>query len=162
MNVAERWVAVTGHRGFDERTSRLVDDALRKHLASVAPGELVGISCLADGADQLFARAVVDAAGRLIVVVPAAQYRAGLPESCHAEYDALMASASDVWRLDFVESTSEAHMAASRRMIEGASELVAVWDGQPARGHGGTADVVTAAREHGLAVTVMWPDGASR
>jgi len=33
-------------------------------------------------------------------------------------------------------------MAASAYMIDHADELWAVWDGQPARGYGGTADVV--------------------
>jgi hypothetical protein len=40
--------------------------------------------------------------------------------------------------------------------------MVAVWDGAPAGGHGGTADVVDAARERGVPVTVVWPVGARR
>jgi hypothetical protein len=35
-------------------------------------------------------------------------------------------------------------------------------DGEPARGYGGTADVVEAAEQRGVPVTVIWPDGASR
>ncbi|MGV9675297.1 hypothetical protein ACWDSJ_08460 [Nocardia sp. NPDC003482] len=35
-------------------------------------------------------------------------------------------------------------------------------DGKPARGYGGTADVVEAARRQGLPVTVVWPEGAER
>ncbi|WP_041624991.1 hypothetical protein [Stackebrandtia nassauensis] len=41
-------------------------------------------------------------------------------------------------------------------------QLIAVWDGQPARGYGGTADVVDYARDHGIDVTVIWPEGAKR
>jgi len=37
-----------------------------------------------------------------------------------------------------------------------------VWDGQPARAYGGTADVVAYAREHGTPVRVIWPPGAER
>jgi hypothetical protein len=40
--------------------------------------------------------------------------------------------------------------------------LVAVWDGEPSDGHGGTGDVVAAARERGLPVTAVWPDGTAR
>ncbi|MFH9861330.1 hypothetical protein [Streptomyces sp. NPDC017202] len=40
--------------------------------------------------------------------------------------------------------------------------LLAVWDGKPARGYGGTADVVAYAERTGVAVRVLWPDGASR
>ncbi|MFG2777635.1 hypothetical protein ACGFY7_07180 [Streptomyces prunicolor] len=40
--------------------------------------------------------------------------------------------------------------------------LLAVWDGRPARGYGGTADVVTYAREHDVPVRVLRPEGATR
>jgi hypothetical protein len=48
-------------------------------------------------------------------------------------------------------------MAGSERMLDLADELVAVWDGLPARGHGGTADVVAVALDRGIPVTVIWP-----
>lgn len=53
-------------------------------------------------------------------------------------------------------------MDASRTMLEGADKLYAVWDGKPARGYGGTADVVALARDLGVNVQVIWPDGSSR
>jgi len=67
-----------------------------------------------------------------------------------------------VQRLGFTESTSEAHMAASELMLRQADELWAVWDGKPARGYGGTADVVARARDSGIPVQVIWPAGARR
>jgi hypothetical protein len=53
-------------------------------------------------------------------------------------------------------------MDASRHMLADADVLLAVWDGQPARGYGGTADVVNAARDQGIPVTIVWPAGAMR
>lgn len=156
-------VAVTGHRGFSDKTAALVDVALRHEVSARAKGgSLVGLSCIADGADALFAKAVLDHGGTLHVVVPARQYRDGLPEEHHATYDALFAKAAVVTQLDHVESDSDAHMDASLRMLADADELLAVWDGQPARGYGGTADVVEAARDQGVPVTVVWPAGATR
>jgi hypothetical protein len=64
--------------------------------------------------------------------------------------------------MPFTESTSESHMEASKAVIGQAGELVAVWDGQPVRGYGGTADVVAYASEHGTPVPMMWPHGAER
>jgi hypothetical protein len=154
-------IAISGHRGLPGPTARLVDQALRAGLAERAP-DVTGISCLADGADQIFARAITDLGGMLEVVIPAAGYRAALPEDSHPGYDALLAKAAAVRRLPFTESTSESHMAASKLMIDQAAELYAVWDGKPARGYGGTADVVAYARERGLPVRVIWPDGAQR
>lgn len=155
-------VAITGHRGLPEDTERLVASALRDEVARHRAADLVGLSCLADGADALFARAVLDHGGELIAVVPAAEYRAGLPEDHHQTYDALLRRASRVVELDHVASDSHAHMDASEHMLGEAEHLVAVWDGRAARGYGGTADVVATARQRGVPVTVLWPEGASR
>jgi hypothetical protein len=154
-------IAISGHRGLPVPTEDLIDKAIRAALAEHAP-EVTGISCLADGADQIFARAVTDLGGKLEVIIPASDYRAGLPAEAHPEYDRLLAQATGVRRLPFTESTSESHMEASKIMIDQADELYAVWDGQPARGYGGTADVVAYAREHGTPVRVIWPHGAER
>ncbi|MEV3978317.1 hypothetical protein [Nonomuraea sp. NPDC049758] len=154
-------IAVSGHRGLPEETAVLIDGAVRQALAEYGP-EVAGLSCLADGADQIFARAVLDLGGVLEAVIPAKEYRDGLPGECQAAYDELLGRAVRTHRLDFVESTSESHMAASARMLDEADVLFAVWDGQPARGYGGTADVVAEARRREMPVRVIWPDGAQR
>jgi hypothetical protein len=154
-------IAISGHRGLSSPTAQLVDKAIRAALAEHAP-DVTGISCLADGADQIFARAVTDLGGTLEAVIPAAEYREKLPEDSHPGYDDLIARAADVHRLPFTESTPESHMAASKLMVDEADELYAVWDGKPARSYGGTADVVAYARERGTPVRVIWPDGAQR
>jgi hypothetical protein len=154
-------IAITGHRGLPNDVEALVDRALRAEL-SPHTGSLVGISCLADGADQLFARALLDLGGELEVVVPAARYRDGLPAEARESYDALLSRARRVRRLDHYESTAQSHMDASVEMLKDADLLIAVWDGLPARGLGGTADVVAYARDHGIPVSVIWPEGARR
>lgn len=155
-------IGITGHRGLRPDVADAVDRLIRQALTSYDPRTLVGVSALADGADQLFAQAILDRGGQLEVVVAAAEYRAGLPEHCHADYDALHARASAVHRLDHVESTERSHMDASTFMIDHVDELFAVWDGQPARGYGGTADVVHAAQDNSVPVHVVWPEGATR
>jgi len=154
-------IAISGHRALPAPTVGLIDKAIRAALAEHTPA-VTGISCLADGADQIFARAVTDLGGHLEVVIPATQYRAGLPQEARPEYDSLLSRALAVRDLPFTESTAESHMTASKLMIDEADELYAVWDGQPARGYGGTADVVVYARERGRPVRVIWPDGAQR
>jgi hypothetical protein len=156
-----RRIAISGHRGLPGATAALIRDAIDGALGE-QPGPLTGLSCLADGADQVFARAVLDSGGRVEAVIPARKYRAGLPPQVLAEYDALLARAAKVDEMAFTESTAESHMAASEFMIRGADELWAVWDGQPARGYGGTADVVAHARSKGIPVRVIWPEGARR
>ena len=156
-----RRIAISGHRCLPGLTADLIDKAIRGTLAE-AGAAVTGISCLADGADLIFARAVTDLGGSLEAIIPAGQYRDGLPAECHPEYDRLLAKAAAVRCLPFAEPTSESFMAASRLMVDAADELFAVWDGQPARGHGGTGDVVAYARERGKPVHVIWPAGAQR
>jgi hypothetical protein len=154
-------LAITGHRELPPATARLVDNAVRAWLAAL-PAPVTAVTSLADGADQIAARAVLDTGGALEVIIPAARYRDGLPAETRAAYDALLGQASAVDQLGYDASTSDAHMAASEAMLETADYLLAIWDGRPARGFGGTADVVAVARSRSVPVTVIWPDGATR
>ncbi|WP_344967343.1 hypothetical protein [Salinactinospora qingdaonensis] len=125
-------------------------------------GRAVGLTCLADGADTMFARAVARCGWDLEVVVPAEQYRESLPPEHWPSYDAFLAMAVKVHRLPFVGSTPEAHLAAGQYMVDHCDALYAVWDGEPARGPGGTADIVAYAHERGCPVKVVWPEGVHR
>ncbi|MBC9714088.1 hypothetical protein H9Y04_16110 [Streptomyces sp. TRM66268-LWL] len=155
-------VGITGHRGLGEQTEKLVKGALLQALDDLEPTELCLVSCIADGPDAWAAEAALDLGGRIEVVIPAAQYRDSLPTTHHATYDRLLAAAVEVHETGMVESTEHAHMAGSEILVGLVDRLYAVWDGQPARGYGGTADVVDYARSMGVPVTVLWPDGASR
>lgn len=139
-------VAFTGHRGLPDDVERLIDQALRTELQRFEPADLVGLTSLADGADTLFARAVLDAGGSLTAILPAKNYREALPTEHRPVLDKLITLSADVITLDFPESTSESHMAAARHFLDSADEILAVWDGQPARGYGGTADIVAEAQ----------------
>jgi hypothetical protein len=81
----------------------------------------------------------------------------------HAElFDRLVSAASDVIVLPFEHAGREAYEAANELLLERADELVAVWDGQPSTGEGGTGDMVEHARAAGVAVTQVWPEGSAR
>ncbi|MFZ3562893.1 hypothetical protein ACOKM5_43960 [Streptomyces sp. BH097] len=155
-------LGITGHRGLSAQVERTVRDTLAAELRKYDPAELLGVSCIADGPDAWFAETVLDRGGRIEVVVPAEQYREGLPESHHPTYDELLARATEVHHTGMRESTSQAHQAGSEILVGLVDRLVAVWDGKPARGYGGTADVVAYARRTGVPVEVVWPEGATR
>lgn len=155
-------IGISGHRDLTEETATAVAAEIRQILGQEHGDALIGVSCLADGADQIFAEAVLNAGGRLTVVVPSVDYRDKLPETAHASYDALLARADETQALPFTDSTPEAHMAASRAMLDQIDRLIAVWDGKPARSWGGTADVADEARARDIDVIVIWPEGAKR
>ncbi|MFB8169579.1 hypothetical protein ACFC60_16700 [Kitasatospora purpeofusca] len=131
-------------------------------LAGEDTSELTVVSCIADGPDAWIAELALDRGARLEVVVPAERYREGLPEWHHPVYDRLLRDASEQHRTGRVESDEAAHMAGSELLVGRVDRLIAVWDGLPARGFGGTADVVAHARRLGVPVQVLWPAGARR
>lgn len=155
-------VGVTGHRylspAITAHVTKMIMGLLREHSA----GPLTGISCLAEGADSIFAQIVLDLGGRLVAVIPAADYGDFMPAPHRPTFARLCASADEVWRTDRAETDPPALMAASQRMVDAADSIIAVWDGQPARGCAGTADVVEYAVRRHRPVRVVWPDHAVR
>ncbi|MEU3257138.1 hypothetical protein ABZ694_04840 [Streptomyces albidoflavus] len=157
-------IAVTGHMDLTEDSVPLVRAALADLLTHHADTELVGVSCIAKGSDALFAEAVLAAGGRLVVVIPSRDYRQRKVKADHAPlFDRLVDAAHEVVVIERETADRAAYEAANAVLLQRADRLVAVWNGEPPTGKGGgTADVVIAARDAGLPVDVVWPDGASR
>ena len=152
---------VTGHLILPER---IVDRAM-DHWRRVLPAgaQLCGVSSLAEGADQLFAAHVLAAGGVLEAIVPCEHYGRSLAtDSGRVRYEQLRNAAETVITLPFPEPSEEAFLAAGHAMVDRCDHLFAVWDGRPARGLGGTADVVSYARSRGRPITVLWVDGVLR
>ncbi len=155
-------VGVTGHSDLTGRSIDLVRhdivDQLRPHAA-----DLVGMTCLARGADQAFADAVLELGGALKVVAPASDYftRISDPDSRKRCEGYLRAAVSTV-TMPYDTSGPAAYLCASKYLINRCDVLLAVWDGSPATGNGGTADAVDYARECERSIVVVWPHGAQR
>jgi hypothetical protein len=156
-------IGVTGHRHLTPETVEMVTRALGESIRRHATGRsLVGISCLAEGADQLFAEAVLAEGGELDAVVPAIDYRERMTEEARRGFDRLAARARRVTWLPYAESKGPAYMAASLVLVERSDLLLAVWDGARSTSFSGTGDVVDYARQVGVPVEVIWPEGARR
>lgn len=154
-------IGITGHTNLMPECVPAVQAALVEVLERLER-PLVGVTCLAPGADQVFARAVLGLGGQVEVVLPALDYRDKLKPHQVAEYDELRAAATVVSVLPHMSSGRLAYVAANERMLASVELLVAVWDGVPAQGRGGTADVVEQARASGVPIEVVWPAGARR
>lgn len=155
-------VGITGHRGLSGESAELVKKAIREIIIQHPAAELTGVSCIADGPDTWFAQEVLNHGGNLEVVIPADDYRDSLPTWHHADYDALLSRSTERHATGIPRSDSQAHMAGSEILVGLVDEVIAVWDGQPARGYGGTADVVWYAQTNAVPVQIVWPEGASR
>ena len=137
-------------------------DAVRDILRR-AESPLLAITSLAAGADQLVATELLRAGGHLHVIVPSGHYeRTFTTQVDLASFRSLLEAADAVTRLDYAEPSEEAFLAAGKRVVDDCEMLIAIWDGKPARGLGGTADVVRYAQDTGKAVSIVWPDGAGR
>jgi hypothetical protein len=155
-------VGVTGHSNLTDRSVELVRHELLDVLRPRSGG-LVGMTCLARGADQVFADVVLELGGALEVVIPASDYFTGISdpmsrERCAAYLDA----ATSTVTMPYETSGPPAYLSASQYLIDRCDLLVAVWDGSRPTGRGGTADAVAYARDRGWPVVVVWPEGAQR
>ncbi|MET8573288.1 hypothetical protein [Streptomyces sp. NPDC005012] len=155
-------VGITGHRGLSHPIVSEVQELLAERLRRYDPGALAVVTCAAEGPESLVARAALDAGAAVEIVVPADDYRETLPPEHRSVYDDLLKQARGVHPTGMASVTPQARQVAGEILVGLCDELLAVWDGLPARGHGGTADTVAYALGVRLPVTVVWPEGARR
>lgn len=157
-------IGVTGHQSIPPAATAFVSGKMNRVIRRAASkGPVWGVTSLAVGADQMFAELVLQSGGRLHVIVPSAAYSTTFGDEADLErYDALLASATTVEHLNFGTPTSDAFLAAGRRVVDLSDKLLAVWDGRPSRGLGGTADVVGYAASTHTPVEILWPAGVRR
>lgn len=139
-------VGITGHQRLEQSSDwDWTRTELRNALGSL-PQPLIGVSALAIGSDQLFAQLILDRGGVLEAVIPFDNYQRTFAASLDRdEYHRLLKQARRVSVLPDVESDEQAYMLAGITIVDRCELLLAVWNGQPAIGLGGTADVVNSA-----------------
>jgi hypothetical protein len=127
------------------------------------PAQLLFVSPLAHGSDQIAAEVAVELGFALHAVLPFAhgEYRSELVSAGEASrFDTLVSKSDNLLELPGIrERDLEAYVMAGRATVAHCDVLIAVWDGRPARGRGGTAEVVQLAIERGTAVIHLPVDG---
>lgn len=155
-------VAIAGHQKLPRRAVPYIREAIERQLATT-PGPIVGVSSLAEGADQLFADILLQQGGQLHVVIPSRQYEGAFTtEAARQRYRRLLSKSALVHALPYPKPTEDAFLKAGQKAVDLSDLLIAVWDGKPSRGKGGTADIVHYARALPRPVVVIWPEGVSR
>jgi hypothetical protein len=156
-------IGVTGHRKLaDIAAAEAGVDAALAAIEARFPEEPFRIlSSLAEGADRLVAQRVLARPGaRLVAVLPLPRldYMTDFEsQQSREEFLALLGEAEAVIEMPARDSRREAYEQAGRYVVEHSDVLVAVWDGLPAQGRGGTAEIVAWARGLGKAVFRVWP-----
>ncbi len=185
-------IGVTGHRKLDDAESvkatvkRAIDAEVenlfpensRRNIERVRQAGTTGISFrvlspLAEGADRVIARAILDYPGaRLDAVLPLAveNYLEDFEsQESKTEFRELLALCRRPVTLrtprvgddrhdpgDQAELRRNAYKQVGEYVVDHCDVLIAVWDGEPARGRGGTAEIVNYAKEQKRPVIRVW------
>jgi hypothetical protein len=170
-------IGVTGHRdgrleGVD--LAALTDTiaatlhAIEQVAQGVAPVvELRAITALADGADSLVAMAAQQRGWTLFSVLPFARKTYAddfATAETQATFDALIAASARVFEIagDARSAAAPAAYERAGRIVLAQSDiLIAVWDGEPALGRGGTGHIVAEAVARDIPVIRIDPRGAA-
>ena len=175
-------VGITGHRlgGLANGRVGSIGDEIALALDTVEvealglfdrEGQLFGeaapvltlVSPLADGADQMAAEAGLARGWRLQAILPfdrKTYIRDFDGHESQARFISLIEKADCVLELPGdPDDDAEAYMAAGRATIAHCDVLIAIWDGRPPRGRGGTAEVVHLAVAQGTPVIHIPADG---
>ena len=154
------FIGFTGHQRIDypDRWGWIRGEFTRVLAKAAVRGHRV-ILALAEGGDQLFAEAAIDGGVPFEVVVPCAEYETAFSDpAARKRYGELLRSAAGITRLGFALPSEEAYLAAGMYIVERAELIVALWNGKPAAGKGGTGDIVAYARSQGRPVIHINPD----
>jgi hypothetical protein len=171
-------VGITGHRSIaaEPIVSKAVEAAITAVLRALEKGSrpssgskpfvtsirfrLKVVSMLAEGADLLGMQAGLDCGAELVGVLPFDEqaYREAFESApSQALFDNVWSKLSSIVVLGGFVGDDASYEQANRAILDRSDVVIAVWDGDPARGRGGTGDVVHDALERGLPVIVIRP-----
>lgn len=151
-------VGFSGHRQVMRPAE--AGEAIGAALASLraaGSGEWVALSSVASGADSLFSRKALEVglAWHALLPLPAAEFRGDFSPEEWRETEALLSRAEQVRVITENGSREDAYLDCGMETVNDSDVLLALWDGEPARGKGGTADVIAYARELGKPIVVI-------
>jgi Protein of unknown function (DUF4231) len=177
-------VGITGHRQSRLPSDQLerIGDQIQMILMLAAEGletahaqytddyvnddcQLFFVSALADGADTLSAKRAIDVGWRLLAPLPfsRASYARDFSAEDRDQFEALLSQADAVAELDGLRDApaneERAYLQAGLVTVDQSDIIIAVWDGEGARGVGGTAMIKDEALS--LGKPVIWVNAAN-
>lgn len=159
-------LGITGHRYLAEMDKVMagVDRAVQRILGTFPDSNFRVLSSLAEGADRILAKRFLLIPNTSLWVplpVPEEEYLKDFETSeSKEEFMYLFGKAERVINLPVTGKREEGYLAAGKFVLENSDCLLAIWDGKPAQGAAGTAEIVTMARERGL--PLAWVHAGNR
>ncbi len=161
-STSEIIIGVTGHRTLENPTAIIagVDKTLHAVETSFETEHITVLSPLAEGADRIIAsRALAIDGTKLIAILPLpiASYQEDFRSpSSIKEFQDLLQLADEIIELPRNINREESYWNVGKYLVAHCDVLIAIWDGQPARGPGGTAEVIALARDRNLPVAWIY------
>jgi hypothetical protein len=154
-------VGLTGHRHLSQPAE--VSQAIVALLSSLRDdidGTLGCVSSVAIGADTLFARAALSLSlpWRVLLPAPVAEFRTDFDEKDWQVAAQLLTEAVEVEIRVTPATKNEAYLECGMDTVDQSDVLIAVWDEKPARGTGGTGEIVAYARSLQKPLIILNPE----
>ena len=151
-------VGFTGHRQLTNEA--MVERVIREVLSSLrteAGVEWLAMSSVAAGSDMAFARAAlsIGLGWEAVLPLPPAEFRHDFSELEWRSVEALLGEAEHVRVISERGHREDAYLDGGMETVNHCDVLLAVWDGEPSRGRGGTAEIVAYARELGRPLILL-------
>lgn len=151
-------VGFTGHRQL--RQPEAIERVLRETLEGLRRErgvEWLALSSLAEGADMIFARTALQLGlgWEAVLPMPPAEFRQDFTPERWREVEALLADAEHAGVIGERHARDDAYLDCGMETVNHCDVLLAVWNGEPSRGRGGTAEIVAYAREIGRPVIII-------
>jgi hypothetical protein len=159
-------LGITGHRYLAEMDKVMagVERAIRRILKTFPGFGFRVLSSLAEGADRVLAKRLLlipNASLWVPLPLPEEEYLKDFETSkSKDEFIHLLGMAERVINLPVMEKREDGYLAAGKYILENSDVLLAIWDGKPAQGEAGTAEIVALARERGL--PLAWVHAGNR
>jgi len=154
-------IGFSGHRQLaDGPGVAQAVSAVLAELRRESPGEWIALSSAAAGADLIFVRAALELGlgWEAVLPLPLVDFERDFTPEEWKDVKALLARAERLEVATEPGSREEAYLSGGFEIVNNCDVLLAVWDGQHARGKGGTADVVAYARAMGRPIVIVNPD----
>ncbi len=151
-------VGFSGHRKVENPVgvARAILAALAS-LRTAVRGEWLALSSVADGSDQMFVAEArsLGLSWHAILPLPKAEFQKDFSAADWTAVETMLTHAEHVSVITENGTREDAYLDCGMETVNGADVLLAVWDGEPARGKGGTADVVSYAKSLGKPVIII-------
>lgn len=166
-------LGITGHRKLNFQNSiaqsiqtvfsSLFDTQITKNPTTA---KITLLSPIAEGADRLAAKEILNFPHHTLhVILPLLQadYENDfLTTESQTEFKNLLVLADSIKTLPPQTTRGESYLAVGCHIVDNCDILLAVWDGLPARGKGGTAEIVAYARKCEKPVIVIDSENPTR